>query len=850
MAEEDPLSTRPATGDADAYEIVEMDEKEDHQTGEDEEEEEKSYSWHSSEEDEDEGTPIDASTTDGVLTPRLVSRGLECLGRTADGSSSCFIHCKLPNKSLVDISILAKYDQLQVLHLPDNNISDLTALSNMPYLLELDVSHNNIAKVLDFNPPPRNLVSANFSHNNIVKIDDLSHHHFLQVLILDNNEIRFIEGLTECHRMQELSLANNKITHIENLDNLPLHRLCLKGNRIAEIENLETLLVLHEVDLSWNQIKSLGGLEDHDLLHTINLENNLVDDMLQIQHLTRLANLRILDLEGNPIQNLNDYRMEVLYNIQRLCNLDKRRASTQEKVAAWNLFQPPPEVIAAQDHVRNLMYQFLQPTKVLESTLPSLETPFPMLVLVGPNGSGCYRMARRLAKDFSEYFRYAMPCSTAPPQMYESSLTDSHLNYIADDDFENDVKNGKFLVTYSVHDHQFGFQLQSLEECAVEGVACVTCMELEGVLSLKNSHHRPRYVLLLPLDPGEHGKRLRERGCLTDAQLSFELERVGVYAKYNRERPGFFDRVIDTTNVRDAYKELGVTVMEYLGVGGGVTNTAAAAANSVSTTGSTTTAAAASIGGEGDEVEVVRPETGAKRGTSVRLTGSAITASSSVSAGFFAEGESALASTSRQATAAADSISTPLASSVEAESYRRRTAAAKEVVEGRLGGGGGGAGLSSGRLFSVPPTAPTGVSSAASASFSPEEGGSSSPPATAPERRKISGHTHDSASANNNNKNNVSRSRVGSRSQVGSRHSPSSPPPTSAAAAALPPIIKSSGASSTRDSRLRGGVNNSAVNNAVVVPQTLRQNVSIHVYEASPTTRNTPASLPPIRAGN
>ena len=45
---------------------------------------------------------------------------------------------------------------------------------------------------------------------------------------MDNNEIRFIEGLTECHRLQELSLANNKITHIENLDNLPLHRLCLK----------------------------------------------------------------------------------------------------------------------------------------------------------------------------------------------------------------------------------------------------------------------------------------------------------------------------------------------------------------------------------------------------------------------------------------------------------------------------------------------------------------------------------------------------------------------------------------------------------------------------------------------
>ena len=91
----------------------------------------------------------------------------------------------------------------------------------------------------------------------------------------------------------------------------------MQGNRITEIENLETLLVLHELDLSWNQIKSLAGLEDHDLLHTINMENNLVQDMAEIQHLTRLGNLRLLDLEGNPIQNLADYRMEVLYNIQR-----------------------------------------------------------------------------------------------------------------------------------------------------------------------------------------------------------------------------------------------------------------------------------------------------------------------------------------------------------------------------------------------------------------------------------------------------------------------------------------------------------------------------------------------------
>jgi hypothetical protein len=63
-----------------------------------------------------------ASSIEGVLNQRLVAKGLSKLGRTADGSSSCFIELKLSNLDLTDISILAKYDQLQVVHLPHNRI--------------------------------------------------------------------------------------------------------------------------------------------------------------------------------------------------------------------------------------------------------------------------------------------------------------------------------------------------------------------------------------------------------------------------------------------------------------------------------------------------------------------------------------------------------------------------------------------------------------------------------------------------------------------------------------------------------------------------------------------------------
>ena len=64
-------------------------------------------------------------------------------------------------------------------------IVDLSALSNMPYLLDLDVSHNRIPSLLDFQPP-KNIQIVNMSYNLIEEMTDISKHHFLSSLTLDN----------------------------------------------------------------------------------------------------------------------------------------------------------------------------------------------------------------------------------------------------------------------------------------------------------------------------------------------------------------------------------------------------------------------------------------------------------------------------------------------------------------------------------------------------------------------------------------------------------------------------------------------------------------------------------------
>ena len=69
-------------------------------------------------------------------------------------------------------------------------------------------------------------------------------------------------------------------------------------------------------------------------MHFIIVDLQIID-MLEIQHIKKLKLLRRLNLKGNPIQELPDYRLSVLYHIQHLIELDKQRADVEEKVGLF-----------------------------------------------------------------------------------------------------------------------------------------------------------------------------------------------------------------------------------------------------------------------------------------------------------------------------------------------------------------------------------------------------------------------------------------------------------------------------------------------------------------------------------
>ncbi|KAM8936097.1 leucine-rich repeat and guanylate kinase domain-containing protein isoform 2-T2 [Lycaon pictus] len=500
---------------------------------------------------------------DGVLREEVVANALHQLGRSGSGTEQVYLNLVLSNCDLIDISILCEYVHLQKLDLSVNKIEDLSCVSYMPYLLELNASHNKLTTFFNFKPP-KNLKKVDFSYNQISEMRDLSAYQALTKLILDNNEIEEISGLELCSGLTHLSLAKNRITTINGLGILPIKILCLSNNQIEKITGLEDLKALQIVDLSHNQISSLQGLENHDFLEVINLEDNKIAELGEIEYIENLPLLRVLNFLRNPIQEKAEYWFFVIFMLLRLTELDQKKIKVEEKVAAVNRYDPPPEVVAAQDHLTHVVNSVMQPQRIFDSTLPRLDAPYPMLVLAGPEACGKRELAHRLCRQFSTYFRYGACHTTRPPYFGEGDRVDYH--FISQEVFDEMLNMGKFILTFTYGRHNYGLNRDTIEGIARDGLASCIHMEIEGVRSLKCSYFEPRYILVVPTDKEKYEGYLRRKGLFSRVEIEFAVSRVDLYIKINQKFPGYFDAIINADDLEVAYQKLSQLIREYLGL--------------------------------------------------------------------------------------------------------------------------------------------------------------------------------------------------------------------------------------------------------------------------------------------
>ncbi|XP_013098384.2 dynein regulatory complex subunit 3 [Stomoxys calcitrans] len=129
-------------------------------------------------------------------------------------------------------------------------------------------------------------------------------------LRLDFKNILRIDHLWILPNLTKLALNCNKIETIEHLDTLVnLKELDLSFNFIERIENLDKLVNLEVLSLFSNLIVKIENLDALQKIIILSIGNNLINSIEGIERFRFLPNLKILNLEGNPVGNEADFSL-------------------------------------------------------------------------------------------------------------------------------------------------------------------------------------------------------------------------------------------------------------------------------------------------------------------------------------------------------------------------------------------------------------------------------------------------------------------------------------------------------------------------------------------------------------
>uniref|UniRef100_A0A7S2HFX7 Dynein regulatory complex subunit 3 n=1 Tax=Octactis speculum TaxID=3111310 RepID=A0A7S2HFX7_9STRA len=159
-------------------------------------------------------------------------------------------------------------------------------------------------------------------------------------LLLSFRNIMKIDNLQGFNSLLKLCLDNNAISEIQNLDHLEhLEWLDLSFNSISKIEGLSKLTNLKDVTFFANKIEEICGLDACTNLECLSLGNNKISSVAGVIELRRFKGLRLLNLEGNPVSEGKDYRLNLIAFMNQLKYLDYIMVTTPEVEAAKEQFQ-------------------------------------------------------------------------------------------------------------------------------------------------------------------------------------------------------------------------------------------------------------------------------------------------------------------------------------------------------------------------------------------------------------------------------------------------------------------------------------------------------------------------------
>lgn len=174
------------------------------------------------------------------------------------------------------------------------------------------------------------------------------------------------------------------------------------------------------------------------------------------------------------------------------------------------------------------------------------------LVLFGPSGCGKSTLKNRLLKDYPDKFGFSVSHTTRTPRPGETDGKEYY--FTSRDAMQQSIDRGEFIESAVYNQNLYGTSKRAVQDVLDAGKVCLLDIDMQGVISLKNTDMDCYYIFVKTPSLKELKRRLRARGTETEGSISRRLH-IAMQELAYAEQPGNFHSVIINDDLEEAYTD-------------------------------------------------------------------------------------------------------------------------------------------------------------------------------------------------------------------------------------------------------------------------------------------------------
>jgi len=182
------------------------------------------------------------------------------------------------------------------------------------------------------------------------------------------------------------------------------------------------------------------------------------------------------------------------------------------------------------------------------------------LVVCGPSGVGKGTVIESLRKRFpTDVFGFSVSHTTRQPRPGETH--GQHYYFTTLEKIQDDIEKGLFVEYAQVHGNYYGTSKEAIEVLQKQQKITILDIDVQGVMSVKESGIPAKYVFIAPPSMEELEARLRGRGTETEEAISKRLGNAQREIDYGT--PLNFDQLFVNRDVEKTVDEMVKVLLQW-----------------------------------------------------------------------------------------------------------------------------------------------------------------------------------------------------------------------------------------------------------------------------------------------